>query len=200
MRQSLAVDSFLFLGMAMCDVTRILGKIEAGDPLAPEQLLTLIYDELRKLAAEKMAQEKPGQTLQATALVHEAYIRLVDADEVQHWNSRGHFFTAAAEAMRRILVDRAREKSAEKRGGDLQRVELDERLAGDGGPGNVLELHEALTTLEEHDVDAAKLVKLRFFAGLTHTEAAEAMGVSRRVADRLWMLARTWLYRQISGV
>ena len=184
----------------MCDVTRILGKIEAGDPLAPEQLLTLIYDELRKLAAEKMAQEKPGQTLQATALVHEAYIRLVDADEVQHWNSRGHFFAAAAEAMRRILVDRAREKSAEKRGGDLQRVELDERLAGDGGPGNVLELHEALTTLEEHDVDAAKLVKLRFFAGLTHAEAAEAMGVSRRVADRLWMLARTWLYRQISGV
>jgi RNA polymerase sigma factor (TIGR02999 family) len=186
--------------MAMCDVTRILGKIQAGDPLAPEQLLTLIYEELRKLAAEKMAQENPGQTLQATALVHEAYIRLVDADEVQHWNSRGHFFAAAAEAMRRILVDRAREKSAEKRGGDLQRVELDERLVGDGGPGNVLELHEALTTLEKHDADAAKLVKLRFFAGLTHTEAAEAMGISRRVADRLWVLARTWLYRQMSGV
>jgi RNA polymerase sigma factor (TIGR02999 family) len=179
------------------DVTLILSRIEQGEPHAAEQLLPLVYEELRKLAAAKMAQEKPGQTLQATALVHEAYIRLVETEKTRHWNSRGHFFSAAAEAMRRILVDQAREKGAEKRGSNLQRVELNEYLAA--GPDKVLELHDALTELEEHDVEAARLVKLRFFAGLTHAQAAEVMGVSRRAADRLWVLARTWLYRQISG-
>ncbi len=182
----------------MTDVTQILNAIEQGDPSAAEQLLPLIYDELRKLAAQKMAQEKPGQTLQATALVHEAYIRLVDGDKAQHWNSRGHFFGSAAEAMRRILVDRARQKSAEKCGGDLQRVELDPNVACDGEPDAILEVNEALAELEACNVEAAKLVKLRYFAGFSHLQAAEVMGISRRAADRLWTLAMTWIYRQIS--
>ena len=182
----------------MTDVTQILNAIEQGDPSAAEQLLPLVYDELRKLAAQKMAQEKPGQTLQATGLVHEAYVRLVDNDKAQHWNSRGHFFGAAAEAMRRILVDRAREKSAEKCGGDFRRVELDPDVPCDGEPDAILELNEALAELEACTGEAAKLVKLRYFAGFSHMQAAEVMGISRRAADRLWTLARTWLYRQIS--
>jgi RNA polymerase sigma factor (TIGR02999 family) len=182
----------------MSDVTHILGQIEDGDGQAAEKLLPLVYDELRKLAAAKMTQEKPGQTLQATALVHEAYVRLVDVKKAQHWNSRGHFFGAAAEAMRRILVDRAREKNAEKCGGDLQRVELDPDVPCDGEPDAILELNEALAELEACNVEAAKLVKLRYFAGFSHVQAAEVMGISRRAADRLWTLARTWLYRQIS--
>jgi RNA polymerase sigma factor (TIGR02999 family) len=182
----------------MTDVTRILSAIEDGDALASEQLLPLVYEELRKLATAKMANEKPGQTLQATALVHEAYVRLVDGDKPRNWNSRGHFFGAAAEAMRRILVDRAREKSAEKCGGDFQRVELDPEVPCDGEPNAILELNEALAELEACNVEAAKLVKLRYFAGFSHTQAAEVMGISRRAADRLWMLARTWLYREIS--
>ena len=182
----------------MTDVTRILSAIEGGDPEAADQLLPLVYEELRKLATAKMAQENPGQTLQATGLVHEAYLRLVDNDKAQHWNSRGHFFGAAAEAMRRILVDRAREKRAEKWGGDLQQVELDPNVACDGEPDAILELNEALAELEACNVEAAKLVKLRYFAGFSHIQAAEVMGISRRSADRLWTLARTWLYRQIS--
>ena len=180
----------------MTDVTQILSQIEEGDPQAADQLLMLIYDELRKLATAKMAHENPGQTLQATALVHEAYIRLVDVDKPQHWNSRAHFFGAAAEAMRRILVDRAREKSAEKCGGDLQRVELDPDVPCDDEPDAILELNEALAELEVCNVEAAELVKLRYFAGFSHIQAAEVMGISRRSADRLWTLAKTWLYRQ----
>jgi RNA polymerase sigma factor (TIGR02999 family) len=180
------------------DVTRILSAIEKGDAQAAEQLLPLVYGELRRLAAQRMAQENPGQTLQATALVHEAYVRLADRQEEQHWDSRGHFFAAAAEAMRRILVDRAREKGARKRGGDRQRVPFDSDLALDTDGDRVLDLHDALAVLETHDAEAAKLVKLRYFAGIPHTQAAELMGISRRSADRLWTLGRTWLYRQMS--
>ena len=183
----------------MTDVTRILNAIEQGDPRAADELLPVVYEELRLLAARKMSRERPGQTLQATALVHEAYVRLVDSDEPRKWNSRGHFFGAAAEAMRRILVDRAREKSAEKCGGDFQRVELDPEVPCDGEPDAILELNEALAELEACNVEAAKLVKLRHFAGFSHTQAAEVMGISRRAADRLWTLARTWLYRKTYG-
>ena len=180
----------------MKEVTRILSAMDQGDPHAAEQLLPLVYDELRKLAAQRLAQEKPGQTLQATALVHEAYVRLVEVDKAQHWNSRGHFFAAAAEAMRRILVERARSKRRVKRGGGAQRVELDEHLlAADDRVDELLAVHEALDELERHDAQAAALVKLRFFAGLEHQEAAELLGLGRRAADRLWLLARTWLYR-----
>jgi len=183
----------------MTDVTRILSAIERGDPQAAERLLPLVYDELRRLAAEKMAQEKPGQTLQATALVHEAYIRLVDVEKAQHWDSRRHFFAAAAEAMRRILVERARRKGAAKQGGGCVEVDLDEELAVvDSRAEEVLALDEALEELARHDPEAAQLVKLRFFAGLAHQEAAQAMGIGRREADRLWALARAWLYRKIA--
>jgi RNA polymerase sigma factor (TIGR02999 family) len=183
----------------MKDATRILAAIEQGDPQASEQLLPLVYDELRKLAAQKLAQEKPGQTLQATALVHEAYLHLVDAEKVQHWNSRGHFFMAAAEAMRRILVERARRKRAGKHGGGRLRVELPQDLAApDGQSDDLVALDEALARLEHHDPDAARLVKLRYFAGLSHQEAADALGISRGAADRLWALARAWLFRQLS--
>jgi RNA polymerase sigma factor (TIGR02999 family) len=152
-----------------------------------------------KLAAQRLAQEKPGQTLQATALVHEAYIRLVDVDKAQHWNSRGHFFAAAAEAMRRILVERARGKHRVKRGGGAPRLELDEHLlVADDPVDELLAVHEALDELEGHDAQAATLVKLRFFAGFEHLEAADVLGLSRRAADRLWLLARTWLYRALA--
>jgi RNA polymerase sigma factor (TIGR02999 family) len=182
----------------MSDVTRILSQIDAGDPKAAEQLLPLVYDELRKLAAAKLAQEKPGQTLQATALVHEAYLRLVDGGGAQDWNSRGHFFCAAAEAMRRILVESARRKQSLKRGGDGARVELADVdvVANDRGV-NLFELDDALSQLELHDRPAAQLVKLRYFAGLGHQEAAEILGIGRREADRLWVLARAWLYQQM---
>ena len=183
----------------MNDVTRILAAIEQGDPHAAEKLLPLIYDELRKLAAQKLAQEKPGQTLQATALVHEAYLRLVDTENDQHWNSRGHFFAAAAEAMRRILVDQARRKQADKHGGDRLRVELPKDLADpEARDDDLVALDEALSRLESHDPDAARLVKLRYFAGLSHQDAAEALGISRGAADRLWALGRAWLFRQMS--
>jgi RNA polymerase sigma factor (TIGR02999 family) len=159
----------------------------------------LVYEELRKLAAQRLSQEKPGQTLQATALVHEAYLRLVDVDQVQQWNSRGHFYAAAAEAMRRILVDQARRKQADKYGGGRLRVDLAEDLAAAEGPADdLVALNEALSRLERHDADAARLVKLRYFAGLSHQEAAEAVGISRGAADRLWAHGRAWLFRQLS--
>jgi len=184
----------------MNDVTRILAAIEQGEPHATEKLFPLVYDELRKLAAAKLAQEKPEQTLQATALVHEAYLRLVDVDQGQHWNSRGHFFAAAAEAMRRILVDQARRKQSERHGGGRLRVDLPEDLAApEARSDNLVALDEALSRLERHDPDAARLVKLRYFAGLSHQEAAEMLGISRGSADRLWAFARAWLFRQLSN-
>ena len=183
----------------MSDVTRILSAIEQGDPHAAEQLLPLVYDELRRLAAQKIVREKPDHTLQATALVHEAYVRLVDVDHVQHWNSRGHFFAAAAEAMRRILVDQARRKQADKHGGGRSRIDLPETLAAPEARGDdLVALDEALSRLERHDADAARLVMLRYFAGLSHQDAAEALGISRGAADRLWALGRAWLFRQLS--
>ena len=184
----------------MNDVTRILSAIEQGDPHAAEQLLPLVYDALRRLAAEKLAQERPGQTLDATALVHEAYLRLLGGDPGQPWNGRGHFFAAAAEAMRRILVERARHKAAQKHGGKSRRLDLDQiEPAHPERSKELLALDEALAELERHDVRSAQLVKLRYFAGLTHQQAAEALGLSRRAADRLWALARAWLYQRIGG-
>jgi RNA polymerase sigma factor (TIGR02999 family) len=183
----------------MSDITQILSAIEGGDLRAAERLLPLVYDELRKLATHKLSQERPGQTLQATALVHEAYLRLVDGGQPQPWNGRGHFFAAAAEAMRRILVDQARRKKAEINGGGMLRVELPQEVAGSKPVSDdVLALDEALGQLESHDSRAAQLVKLRYFAGLSHQEAAEALGISRGAADRLWVLARAWLFRQLS--
>jgi RNA polymerase sigma factor (TIGR02999 family) len=173
----------------MNEVTRILSAIEQGEPQAAEQLLPLVYDELRQLATQKLAQEKPGQTLQATALVHEAYLRLVGGEPGAHWNSRGHFFAAAAEAMRRILVDQARRKQADKHGGRRLRVDLPDDLAAPPARADdLVALDEALSRLERHDADAARLVKLRYFAGLSHQQAAQAMGLSRGAADRLWAL------------
>jgi RNA polymerase sigma factor (TIGR02999 family) len=184
----------------MTDVTHILSAIEQGDPHAAAQLLPLVYGQLRKLAAEKLAQERPGQTLQATALVHEAYVRLVDQEKAQHWNSRGHFFAAAAEAMRRILVENARARNRVKRGAGARRLPLDENLvADDDRVDELLAVHEALNELERHDAQAAALVKLRFFAGYEHQEAAAVLGLTRSAADRLWLLARTWLYRAMQG-
>ncbi len=178
----------------MSDVTRILSQIESGDPAAAEQLLPLVYEELRKLAAARLAQEKPGQTLQATALVHEAYVRLVGGEREQLWDNRGHFFAAAAEAMRRILVDQARRKGREKRGGGAVRVALDEiDLAAPPPSHDLLAIHEALSRLEAEDLQASQLVKLRYFAGLSLTEAAEAMGISRTTAYEQWAYARAWL-------
>jgi len=186
--------------ISMSDITRILSAIEQGDPRAAEQLLPLVYDELRKLAAQKLAQEKPGQTLQATALVHEAYLRLVGADQIGHWDGRGHFFAAAAEAMRRILVDQARRRQAAKRGGLQKRVQMPEsRLAAPMPDDELLALHEALEQLVSIDSAAADLVRLRFFAGLKTTEAAEALGISVRCAHYLWAYARSWLRRKTKG-
>jgi RNA polymerase sigma factor (TIGR02999 family) len=183
----------------MDEVTRILSAIERGDEQAAEQLLPLVYDELRKLAAQKLAQEKPGQTLQPTALVHEAYLRLVGAGD-PGWSSRGHFFAAAAEAMRRILVDQARRRQAAKRGGLQKRVEMPESgLAAPMPDDELLALHEALEQLASIDSAAADLVRLRFFAGLKTTEAAEALGISVRSAHDLWAYARSWLRRKTKG-
>jgi RNA polymerase sigma factor (TIGR02999 family) len=184
----------------MTDVTRILSDIDHGDPHAAAQLLPLVYEELRKLAAQRLAQEKPGQTLQATALVHEAYLRLVGADNALHWQGRGHFFAAAAEAMRHILVDRARRKRSQKRGGARARVALNvANLAAAQDTEEVLAVDEALAGLAAADAQAAELVKLRYFAGLTIPEAAEALNLSPRSADRLWAYARAWLRRAIAG-
>src|SRR6516225_4436341 len=171
----------------MSDVTHILSAIEHGDPHAAEQLLPLVYDELRKLAAAKLAQEKPGQTLEPTALVHEAYLRLVDADQAQHWNSRGHFFAAAAEAMRRILVEQARRRLAVKRGGLVKREALEpQEVASPAQDEQLLSVHETLDDFARTDPEAATLVKLRFFSGMTMTEAAEALGMSVRTAQDVW--------------
>jgi RNA polymerase sigma factor (TIGR02999 family) len=184
----------------MADVTQILNAIEGGDPKAAAELLPLVYDELRKLAMVRLADEKSGNTLQPTALVHEAYVRLVDAGEGRGWDNSGHFFAAAAEAMRRILIDRARAKATVKRGGDRVRIDLDQASASDDGrEAELLALEDALTELERHDPQAAQLVKLRYFAGLSHQQAAAALGVGRRAADRMWALARAWLYQRLSG-
>ncbi len=184
----------------MSEVTRILSAIEQGDPHAPEQLLPLVYDELRKLAAAKLAQERPGQTLQPTALVHEAYLRLVDGDPAPHWHGRGHFFAAAAEAMRRILVENARRKQRQKRGGGRERVGLDGLdVAAPRQGEDLLALDEALSQLAATDAQAAELVKLRYFAGLTVRQAAEVLGVAPRTADFLWAYARSWLLEKLEG-
>lgn len=184
--------------LPMNDVTRILSAIEQGDPSAAEQLLPLVYDELRKLAAQKLAQEKPGQTLQATALVHDAYIRLVDVEKAQHWDSRGHFFAAAAEAMRRILVQKARHKARIKHGGNFQRCELDDvEIVVPATPEETLAVDEALSKLESVNASAADLVKLRYFAGMTIPEAAEVLGISARKTNQLWAYARAWLLAEL---
>jgi RNA polymerase sigma factor (TIGR02999 family) len=182
----------------MTDVTRILAAVEQGDPHAAEQLLPLVYDELRKLAAQRLAQEKPGQTLQPTALVHEAYLRLVNVPEAQQWDSRGHFFAAAAEAMRRILVDQARRKRRPKHGGDRRRVSLDEALClGEAPGGDLLALDEALEKLTREEPAKGELVKLHFFAGLSLEEAGQVLRISHRTAKRYWAYARAWLYAAI---
>jgi RNA polymerase sigma factor (TIGR02999 family) len=189
------------------DVTRILSRIEQGDPHAAEQLLPLVYDELRKLAAAKLAQEKPGQTLQATALVHEAYVRLVGGQESgargqepEKWDNRGHFFAAAAEAMRRIVVENARRKNRLKHGGDLDRVAVDladvpTRMADD----DLIALDEALEKLRHEEPVKARLVTLRYFGGLTIEQASEVLGISRVTAHRYWTFARAWLHHEING-
>ena len=179
----------------MNDLTRILSAIEQGDEQAAGQLLPLVYDELRRLAARRLAQEKPGQTLQATALVHEAYLRLVDVEKAQHWNSRGHFFAAAAEAMRRILVERARQKLGPQRGGGRAHFNLDEVLdVVDPEADEILHVHSALDALARESLIKAELVKLRYFCGLSHQEAAESLGLSRATADRYWAYAKAFLF------
>jgi RNA polymerase sigma factor (TIGR02999 family) len=181
----------------MSEVTRILSAIDQGDRSAAEQLLPLVYDELRQLAAQKLAHETPGQTLQATALVHEAYLRLAPGAEASaaRWDSRGHFFAAAAEAMRRILIDRARDRGRQKRGGGWRQLRLDQiDLSLQEPPDDLLALDEALEELAREDPSCAELVKLRFYAGLTLEEAADALGIARRTADRYWAFARSWLY------
>jgi RNA polymerase sigma factor (TIGR02999 family) len=189
-----------FIFNPMSEVTRILNAIEEGDSHAADQLLPLVYDELRRLAAQKLAREAPGLTLQATALVHEAYVRLVDADPDRHWTSRGHFFTTAAEAMRRILVDRARRKRSRKRGGDRARVAYDEaNFAAPEASAELLAVDEALDRLAAADAQAAELVKLRYFAGLSIPESAQVLNIGARSADRLWAYARAWLRRAIGG-
>jgi RNA polymerase sigma factor (TIGR02999 family) len=183
----------------MSEVTRILEAIVVGDPAAVERLLPLVYDELRQLAAAKLAQEAKGQTLQATALVHEAYLRLVGGADPR-FETRGHFFSAAAEAMRRILIDRARSKGRQKRGGGARRLELNELdLASPPPDDDLLALDEALSKLEAEDRVKAELVKLRFFAGLTDEQAASALGISRATAARYWAFARAWLFHEITG-
>jgi RNA polymerase sigma factor (TIGR02999 family) len=182
----------------MNDVTRVLSAIEQGDPKAPEQLLPLVYEELRKLAAQRLARESPGQTLQATALVHEAYLRLIDS-ETPTWNSRGHFFSAAAEAMRRILIENARRKRAEKHGGNLLRVELDDvDVPAEAPSEEILAVDEALSRLAAEDPTKAELVKLRDFGGLSVEDAARVLGISRATADRYWAYARVWLYSELN--
>ena len=183
----------------MNDVTRILSAVEGGDPEAAERLLPLVYDELRKLAASRLAQERPGQTLQATALVHEAYLRLVGSDQPRDWDGRGHFFAAAAEAMRRILVNRAQEKRCLKRGGGWRRVDLNAlAVVDDASDEDLIAIDEALDRLAKESPVCAELVKLRFFAGLTLEEAAASLGLARRTTDRYWAYARARLYEMLS--
>jgi RNA polymerase sigma factor (TIGR02999 family) len=183
----------------MTEVTRILAAIEQGEPQLAGQLLPLVYDELRRLAIQRIRDEAPGQTLQATALVHEAYLRLVDVEKAQHWNSRGHFFAAAAEAMRRILVENARHKLSLKRGGQLDRRDVDEaQFAAPAASDTLLAVDEALAGLAAVDTQAAELVKLRYFVGLSLPQAAEVLNISPRSADRLWAYSRAWL-RQALG-
>jgi RNA polymerase sigma factor (TIGR02999 family) len=182
----------------MTEVTRILSAIERGDPDRADQLLPLVYGELRRLAARSLADEAHGRTLQATSLVHEAYLRLVDVDRAQHWNSRGHFFAAAAEAMRRILIEEARRRRSLKRGGDRARVDIDSiEVASPETPVDVLAIDEALDQLTRVDPKAAEVVRLRYFAGLTIKQVAEILGVSPRTADSLWAFARAWLLQKI---
>ena len=182
----------------MSDATLILSRIEQGDPSAAEQLLPLIYEELRTLAAVRLANEKPGQTLEATALVHDAWLRLVDVEKAQQWNSRGHFFAAAAEAMRRILVEEARRRSTKKHGAGVQRVDLQmSQLAAAEVGDRLIELDEALENLADEDAPCAELVKLRYFAGFTVKQAADALDVSPRKADFMWSYARAWLRRRL---
>jgi RNA polymerase sigma factor (TIGR02999 family) len=182
----------------MSDVTLLLSAIDAGDPKAADQLLPLVYDELRKLAAAKMAQEKPGQTLQATALVHEAWLRLVGAEEPKLWNSRSHFFGAAAEAMRRILVESARRKARLRHGGELERAAVEDiEIAASMPEDRLVQVSEALDELEREAPEAAQVVKLRYFAGLTQAQVAETMGVSLRTAERHWTWAKAWLFQRI---
>ena len=184
----------------MSDVTRILSQIEAGDPSAAGQLLPLVYDELRKLAAAKLAQEKPGQTLQATALVHEAYVRLVGPADAERWDNRGHFFAAAATAMRRILIERVRRKKRKIHGGDHRRQEFDPDLVAiPAQDDDLLALDAALAKLAEQDPVKSRLVELRFFAGLTGDQAALILGISPKTADRYWVYARAWLRREMEG-
>ncbi len=184
----------------MTDVTRILSRIEQGDPAAAGQLLPVVYDELRKLAAAKLAHENPGQTLQATALVHEAYLRLVNPDQAQNWDNRGHFFAAAAEAMRRILVENARRKNRVKRGGDLTRKDLDDvPVVAPEIHEDLIALDAALDRLKAIDAQAVQLVHLRYFVGLSIADAAELLGISSRTADRVWAFARAWLHQEIAG-
>ena len=187
----------------MLDVTQILCQIESGDSSSADQLLPLVYGELRKLAATRLAQEKPGQTLQATALVHEAYLRILGNGSEQGWDSRGHFFGAAAESMRRILVDRAREKDAQKRGGNMNRIELGDDLVQENSSGKdnqLLVLDLALNALEMHDETKAKLVKLRYFAGLTSEQAANALGIGVSTADKYWAYAKVWLQSEMKRI
>jgi RNA polymerase sigma factor (TIGR02999 family) len=183
----------------MKELTRILSAIEHGDPQAAEQLLPLVYNELRRLAAQKLAHEKPGQTFQPTALVHEAYLRLVDEERARHWNSRGHFFAAAAEAMRRILVERARRKRRLRHGGGRHRLDLENLdLATEEVTEEILALDDALERLAAEEPQSAEVVKLRYFAGLTIDQAADALGISARTANRHWFYARAWLYEQLN--
>jgi RNA polymerase sigma factor (TIGR02999 family) len=195
------IAQILILGgaLAVTDVTQILSRIESGDSGAAAQLLPLVYDELRKLAAARLAKEQPGQTLQPTALVHEAYVRLVDGETAQHWNSRGHFFGAAAEAMRRILVENWRRKNGPEAGGRHCRVDLTDVAMAPGPDLNLVALSEALDRLQQQDPRAAELVKLRFFAGLTRNEAADVLGVSVATADNDWAYAKGWLKAELAG-
>ena len=194
-----SAETFALLVAPMYDITRILSAIEQGDPHAAEQLLPLVYDELRRLAAQKLAKEKPGQTLQATALVHEAYLRLLAGEHAQNWNSRGHFFSAAAEAMRRILIDNARRKRRPKHGGDQKQIPLDAiALPVEDRFHDLLALDEALNELARQEPLKAELVKLRYFAGLSVEEAAACLGISPITAKRYWAVARAWLYAALS--
>jgi RNA polymerase sigma factor (TIGR02999 family) len=184
----------------MNQVTRVLSAIQQGDPNAAQALLPVVYEELRKLAAQRLTEEKPGHTLQATALVHEAYLRLVDVHDLPHWDDRGHFFAAVAEAMRRILIDSARRRNRIKRGGAMERVALDAaRIEAPEPPDDLLDLDAALDKLAQQDPQSAELVKLRYFAGLTIPQAAEILSISPRKADFLWSFARAWLRRELAG-